>query len=112
MSHGDMRPLEHTSDSANIAYYRERGAKPSDPYVWVEVLRSGIEKVDGEWRSKARPDFYVTVRRINGTASYTNPLTAFTYTPKSRPTHGALPARTVTRIVREAIAALDEDVSR
>ncbi len=96
-----VRPMEHTSDSANIAYYRERGAKPGEPYVWANVLRSDIVRVSkGEYARKARPDFYVTVYRTGAG----EPLAKLTYAPKSRPAAGALPARTVTRLVRDALA--------
>ncbi len=94
------RPMEHAGDSANIAYYRERGAKPRESYVWADVLRSDVERTaDGEYRRKARPDFYVTVYR----AGAGEPLAKMTYTPLNRPGPGALPARTVARLVRQAL---------
>lgn len=95
-----MKPFRHSRDSANIAYYGE-DAPQSPDRIWAEVMRSDFRYVpdgDGHRRAipKPRPDFYFTVYR--GTAA--NEVARFTYTPRSRPRPGALPARTVARLVR------------
>ena len=94
-----MRPFVHSGDSANIAYYGED--RPDAPdRVWATVLRSDLYRhASGEMRTRRIPDFSVTVYR--GTTA--NKVAEISYTPRTRPGPGALPARTVARLVREAL---------
>lgn len=91
-----MKPFEYTGNSANLYFYRERDAKPDEPYVWAETLYSGITKVDGEIVAKRIPDYYVRVIR-NGVGE----VASFKYTPKTKPKNSRLPPRTVAKLVRE-----------
>lgn len=91
------QPLRRSGSSANITYYGE--PQPEGPgRVWCDVLRHGIERVGDGWRSKPIPDFYVTVY-VTGRGE----VGRTTYTPKTRPRQPELPARTVTRLVREVL---------
>lgn len=95
-----LRPFERTGNSANIVYYRERGAKPSEAYLWVSVLhsipfrrgRDGLLRLD-----PSRPScFHLTVYR-NGKGQ----IAEQTYTPSGGLSE--LAPRTVARIVRKAL---------
>lgn len=99
-----MRSLEHTGDSANIAYYRERGQE-GEVYlergkVFAHVLRSdfGGRVVNGERELVVYPvprfSFTVYVGGVGEVCS-------FSYEPKSKPAPGPLSSRTVTRLVRK-----------
>lgn len=92
-----MRPLERTGNSANITYYRERGAQP-ESYVWVEVLETGYNyrRESGQLVVTVKPasDYHIAVRR----AGSADELAEFTYTPKRG--RGELSPRTVARLVR------------
>lgn len=83
-----FRPLAHTGDSANIAWYYT-----ADRQIQAEVLRS-----DRFPHEQPRPTrFYVTVR---DNARTPIEVGRFTYEPKSKPRPGRLPDRTVNRLVR------------
>ena len=86
-------PLRHTGDSANVAYYAEENGP-----VWAAVLRSASERRNGKIVAK-RPDYHVTVYRAG-----VGEVARVRYTPKTRPRTERLPERTVTRLVREALA--------
>lgn len=94
-----IRPLKHTGDSSNLAFYAERGQPPG--YVYAEVLRSDFER-NGRGGLKRRrvPVFSITVRRPG-----TGVIGRFAYEPKTRPAPGPLSERTVTRLVRAALEA-------
>lgn len=83
--------MRHTGDSANIAYY---GDQRKDSGLWCEVLRSDFRFVNGKAETLLVPKFHVTLYRQGEEVLNT------TYEPKTKPTPGALPARTVTRILR------------
>lgn len=90
-----MTALQLTGTCHNIAYY----AEPEGGPVWAEVLCSALERVQGAWRAKRVPTYYVTVyRRGSGEVARK------TYQPTTRPRPvDPLPARTVTRLVRAAL---------
>jgi hypothetical protein len=97
-----VRPLEHTGSSANLAYYRERGARRRESYVWAEVLRAIPMRraADGSIEIAPGPiSFYVTAYRLGVGEIGRRQVT--------RPRHRApeiLPARTVARVVREILS--------
>lgn len=95
----ELRPFEHTGDSANIAYYTERG---SDGRSWAEVLRNDLSGSGGVLTRRRLPVFRVTVWRTG-----TGPVASFTYAPKTKPAPGPLPGRTVTRLIRAELEARD-----
>jgi hypothetical protein len=94
-----LQPMEHTGDSANIAFYRERGAKPGTGSVWAEVLRSAIARgPDGEW-IRVAPTYYVTVyREGHGEIGETKTTRALGHGPR-------LPDRAVSALVRQVVAS-------
>jgi hypothetical protein len=86
-------PLDHTGDSANIAFYAERG-RP-DRYVLAEVLRDDYEAAgDGSVTRREMPVFRIIIRRHR-----VGELSRFTHDPASAPASGPLPAPTVTQLV-------------
>jgi hypothetical protein len=93
MTRPEVRPLKHTGDSANIAFYA-----PEDKtggYVWCEVLRNDWARVDGKMVLRPLPQFHITVRQFN-----VGEIARFSYTPPRRGRF-ALGDWTVTRLVRE-----------
>lgn len=95
-----METLKHSSDSANSAFYFED--QEGQGLVWCEVLHEGIEKVDGRWQVKPVPDYHVRVYKAG-----VGEVGHFTYTPDTEPKQQILPDRTVTRLVREHLEALE-----
>jgi hypothetical protein len=93
-------PLEHTGDSANIAYYVEQGRPPG--YVWVSVLRSIPPTTTGKPR-RPLPTFHLEVMR-----HAVGPVAQGTYQPKTMPQPGPLPPRTVSRLVRQLLQPTTE----
>lgn len=91
-----LRPMVHLSDSANIAYYREKGEEPE--YVWCQVMRSQ-PYVKGQGFVRGLPTFYGTVYQTHTG----NRIAEFKYQPKSMPAPGPLSPVTVTRLVRETL---------
>ncbi len=90
-----IAPMEIGGRSSNITYYRERGG-----LVWVAVLCSNIaRRRDGQpgYTRKAVADYHATIYRDGD-----GEIGEFTYTPSRG--RGELAARTVTRLVREALA--------
>ena len=78
-----VKPIAHTGDSANIAYYTETGKHLPGAGVWAEVLRS-----DHYWTGSGRrrvihdrknPVFHVKVRR----ESVQGNVAEATYRPRS-----------------------------
>lgn len=97
----NLRPMEHTGDSANIAYYRERAPKPGEQYVWCEVMRElpfkrGPDGVLSRDRTR-KPTYAVRVCRER-----VGQIGEFTYAPKSD--LGTLSGRSVSRLVRAWLA--------
>jgi hypothetical protein len=97
-----MKPLAHTGDSANIAYYTEPTSGHGD--LWAEVLRNDVYWTGvGKYRrsnKRKRPVFYVTVYRIG-----TGKVATRTWTPRSDVPPGALDEAVVTRLVRLALSS-------
>jgi hypothetical protein len=97
-----MKPLAHTGDSSNIAYYAEfdngRACRDRGD-IWAEVLRSGLKRLKGT-RTLVRvpPTFYVRVYRIGA-----GEITRKKYKPRKPVPPGRLDDKTVTRLVREAL---------
>lgn len=106
-----VAPMRHLSDSANIARYREHTASAtSSGYVWCEVLRElpiAPKLPDGsrDWEAvrDQLPTFRFTIVRQG-----VGEIARLTYRPRRRPRPGALPARTVTRLVRQALAEAEQ----
>lgn len=48
--------FEQTGSSANLTYWRDGG-------MWIEVLTSGLRRVNGEWKAVAVPTHHVRVYR-------------------------------------------------
>lgn len=95
-----MRPLVLSRPpTSNLAFYRERGAQPAEDYIWVEVLTDSLVKVNDRWRARAVPIFHLTIYR-----SHNGEIGRVRYAPTKRPASDPLPARTVNKLVREAIA--------
>jgi hypothetical protein len=95
-----IEPVEHTGDSANIAFYAPRVKPPG--YVWAEVCRNDFMPgaLGAGLIRRPVPAFSFTVYR-HGTGE----LARFTYEPKTRPANGALSARPVTRLVRDRVGS-------
>lgn len=92
-----MKPLSHTGDSANIAYYSEPTREFGD--IWAEVLRAGFYWTGSGKRrvmhTRRHPNFWIRVYRIGvGEVAYRK------YTPRTDVAAGPLDDRTVTRLVR------------
>ena len=96
-----MKPLRHTGDSANIAYYAEPTSNHGD--VFAEVLRS--DPYSRRRRSSPGRDtwFDVTTYRIG-----TGQVARTRYAPRSQVPPGPLDAATVTRLVRQALTKQGE----
>jgi hypothetical protein len=91
-----MKPLHHTGDSSNIAYYAEPTTHHGD--VWCEVLRNDYGHHKGELYTLARPVFHLTVYRIGW-----GEIARHAYRPRTDPGPGPLPAGVVTTMVRQAM---------
>lgn len=108
-----IAPMIHTSDSANIAFYRERGGATKG-YVFCEVTRYDLLPPKGpdglrNWKGwHPLPTFGVTVYR-QGVGVI---VQHYRYEPKTRPRPGRLPDRTVTQLVRRAIAEANKAQER
>lgn len=94
-----LKPLRHSGSSANLDYYGEPGPK-GPGRVWAEVLCSAVDFRVKPPKVKRVPDYSVRVY-VTGRGE----VARADYAPKSRPTTNRLPARTVGRIVREALGA-------
>jgi hypothetical protein len=92
-----IKPLAHSGDSSNIAYYSE--PETGNGNVWASVLRNDFTHTDGRMQLRPLPAFHLSIYRIG-----TGEVARVTYNPKTKPAPGPLPARTVTRIVRSALA--------
>lgn len=88
-----MNTLEHTGDSANIAYYAERGQKGQ--YIWAEVLSDTVRRGRKGLEPRPVPVFYVRVTRFRA-----GQIAEFTYRPRRRPAHIPLTGKLVTKLVR------------
>lgn len=103
-----VAPMIHTGDSANIAFYRERG-NATEGYVFCEVIRNDPLPPKGpdgtrDWTNwHPLPTFGVRVYRQGIGAIVDN----YHYAPKARPRPGRLPDRTVTQLVRRALAGTE-----
>lgn len=99
----EIRPMERTGESANIAFYHERGPKLDVPHIWCEVLCGVPFRRRADRRLERDPDRPISfefrvVRQGEGE------IGTFTYTPRTQPPPSPLPARTVTRLVRDYLA--------
>lgn len=94
-----MNRLEHTGDSANIAFYgeKDRGQRKTG-YIWCEVLRTD-HLGSGKGLLPLRvPFFWITIHR-HGTGK----IGQRKYVPRKAPAPGPLPGNIVTRLVRETL---------
>jgi hypothetical protein len=92
----NIKPLVHTGDSSNLAFYAEPGDQRIPGHTWTEVCRNDVQRGPGGGLvQRAVPTFSVSVHE-HGTGE----TGRFTYEPKTKPAPGPLPARTVTRLIR------------
>jgi hypothetical protein len=96
-----VKALEHTGDSANIAFYGEPNTTASRQVgrVWVEVLRKDSERIKREWVPCA-PRFQLTVYVVG-----TGEVADFTYRPRNEVPAGRLDPKVVTAQVRAKAGA-------
>jgi hypothetical protein len=80
----NVQPVEHTGDSANLAFYTERG-QPAG-YLWAEVVRDDYQR--------AVPRFSVRVYRHRAGI-----IGRFTCAPLSCSVPGPLAADTVAQLI-------------
>ena len=92
-----MKPLKITGHSLNITFYAPDHPRP-EGYVWCEVLRVATRVV-----SKEPARFHISVYR-HGVGQ----IKETTYEPARKPPRGPLAERTVTRIVRELLARMEQ----
>lgn len=92
----NVRPLKHTGDSSNLAFYAESGDQRIPGHTWAEVCRDDVQRGPaGGLIRRAVPAFSVSVHK-HGTGE----VGRFLYEPKTRPAAGPLSERTVTRLIR------------
>jgi hypothetical protein len=95
-----MKPLHHTGDSSNIAFYAAElslGEEPAPGDVWAEVLRS--DHTGPTLKRRKVPVFHFRVESYSPRGR----VAEFTYEPKARPATFALSDRTVNKLVQEAL---------
>ena len=84
---------KRSGSSANITSYRRGDG------VWASVLCAAIEKVDGTWRAKKIPTYYITIY-CEGEGE----IGSLTYEPKTKPCAQELSPRTVGKLVNQVLA--------
>ena len=71
-----MKPLKHTGDSANIAWYAE-GQDQQDAYIYAEVLCDSVQRRAGGLAPRLIPEFHIRVTRVGE-----GRIAEFTYRPR------------------------------
>ena len=102
-------PLRHTGNSANIAFYGPVPEAAAPLYLYAEVLRTDTDwraprRGDGTRPPLRRPRFSIVLKWWPTGGAKRMSEIEFTYTPKTKPRPGPLPAVTVTRLIRQHIA--------
>lgn len=90
-----MKPLKHTGDSSNIAFYAEDGrSNTRKGDIWCEVLRD----LWGERNALGKPNFGFRIYRQGD-----GQIATYRYWPRQPVKDGRLPDDKVTAIVRRVL---------